>query len=139
MPSLKRLRSVCQSIAHHAASGLSYLHPHVAHACRDQGIEKVTINLLESDGGLESRTPPKPLITAIRSLFEKFQSIYFSEGLSLGDLTVASISLAPDKNFNDDYCTICEAQLGLNDGRSVRYVVNCLGTVISKGREREGP
>jgi hypothetical protein len=30
MPRRKRLRSVCHSIAHHAVSGLSYVHPHAS-------------------------------------------------------------------------------------------------------------
>lgn len=133
MSSQKRLRSVCQSIAHHAVSGLSYLHPHVARACRDQGIAKITINLFESDGRLENVLAGTPLQNAIKSLSEKFHSVLLAEGFSLSDLAVASISLAPDKDFNDDYCTVCDAQLGQYDGQSVRYVVNCLGKVITKG------
>ena len=139
MSSQKRLRSVCQSIAHHAASSLSWLHPHVAQACRDQGVEKITINLLESDGLLANGEAATPLQNATKSLAEKFHSILLAEGFLPSELAVASISLAPDVDFNDDYSTVSDARLQSHDGQAVRYVVNCLGRVLAKGTGTENP
>jgi hypothetical protein len=46
MTSIKKLSSVCHNIAHHAVSGLSYVHPHLRQACKGIGIDTITIDLL---------------------------------------------------------------------------------------------
>jgi len=57
MPSRRRLSSVCQSIAHHAASSLSYVHPHLLQALKATGELIATVDLL-------SATPyPKELLS----------------------------------------------------------------------------
>lgn len=90
MPSRRRLNSVCQSIAHHAASSLSYVHPHLLQALKATGESIVTVDLL-------SATPyPKELLshphlpTALSSLRDRFEQILKSEGFLITDLNEPS-------------------------------------------------
>src|SRR5436190_19955216 len=96
MPSRKRLKSVCHSIAHHAASDLSFVHPHVMHACRAAGVEQMDINLLETDPCPSQFRDSEPLRLSLRALREKFEGILASEGFSLRDIERAELSFASD-------------------------------------------
>ena len=75
MESSKRLRSVVQSIAHHAASGLCYLHPHLGKFCKNISLNKISVNLIS-----ESLEPPfqetsREIEISVSSLREKFEEI----------------------------------------------------------------
>jgi hypothetical protein len=89
MRSTKRLRSVVHSIAHHAMSGLCYVHPHLGQARKLLGVERISVDLLHST--VESL--PKPLPRAIElstdALSEKFFDLLASESLSRSDVVSA--------------------------------------------------
>lgn len=127
MPGRKRLRSVCQSIAHHAVSGLSYVHPHVLRACRDAGVGHMQINLLEAEPCPSRFKGSEPLRLSLRQLREKFESILAIEGFSPSDLAVAELRFTPDSVRENDYCSTCRAILKSTDEDAVECVVNYLG------------
>lgn len=126
MPSLKRLSSVCQSIAHHATSGLCFIHPHLHQACKDAGLESLTISLMTDDPCPERFRRIEPLRLSLRSLRTKFVEILEVEGFKMADIT--SISL--DFQFRqalDDYCSICHARLVHRSGKVADYTVDYSG------------
>jgi len=127
MTSAKRLRSVCHSIAHHAVSGLSYIHPHLLEAARSAGVAQIEVQLLETDPCPERFRSNEPLRKSLKTLKDKFEAILKSEGFSLSDLAHAKLSFTADPAQNDNHCSICRANLSPLKGESVEYVVNYMG------------
>ncbi len=84
--SAKRLRSVIQSTAHHAVSGLCYVHPYLGSVCKKLGIESIRINLLEPNFDPELGDIPKELSLSIYALREKFYEILASEHMSQSEV-----------------------------------------------------
>lgn len=127
MASEKRLNSVCHSIAHHAVSGLSSVHPHIAKACRIHDVDSITADLLAD----EPCPPPfdslEPLRLSLGALSEKFASILIAEGFDRQDLASATVTFWPDPAINDDYCTICRATLVSNTGRRFEHTIDISG------------
>lgn len=129
MTSEKRLSSVCHSVAHHAVSGLSYLHPHLARACRASGLSEANVDLI-SDAPL----PPgliasEELCLAVTSLRARFAQMLESEGFALTDLRTARL-LFKFVDYREDYCSDCHARLVSQSGREFISAVNYLGNSI---------
>jgi hypothetical protein len=83
--STKRLRSVIQSTAHHAVSGLCYVHPHLGAMCKGLGIKSIRIGLLEPSFDPALGDIPKELSLSTNALREKFHEIMLSERISLNE------------------------------------------------------
>ena len=83
MASLKPLKGVAYDIAHHAQSGLSYLHPHMGELCREAGITEATVDLLAENSYPPELRVYKPLKLAIGALKEKLFSILSKREMSL--------------------------------------------------------
>lgn len=134
----KRLRSVCHSIAHHAVSGLSYVHPHVLRACRDANIESMEVNLLDVDPCPFQFKGIEPLRLSLQGLREKLESILAAESFSISDLTIATLSFKPDPG-KDNYCSICHAMLKSRDQEPIEYIVDYLGNARPPSLRSTGP
>lgn len=130
MPRRKRLRSVCHSIAHHAVSGLSYVHPHIVHACRNAGASCMQVNLLAADPCPPQFAEIAPLKSSLIGLREKFETILATVEFSLSDLSLATLCFTPELG-KDDYCTICHATLQGKNQEPVECIVNYLGQTLS--------
>jgi hypothetical protein len=131
MPSEKRLNSVCHSIAHHAVSGLSWIHPHLGRACRQAGLSGVSIDLLADNPcpkDLRCRRK-SPLRVGLGSVQEKFAGILQSEGFSVDDLTsaVLEFEFPPDK---DDYWSLCTSTTVTASGRQFRHKLDAVGKTL---------
>jgi hypothetical protein len=127
MVRVNRIRSVCHSIAHHAASGVSFLHPHILAACTALGIRELEVNLLEEDPGPLSCRNNEPLRLSLRGVREKLSNILAAEGMTLEDLVHASLTFIRAPEARDDYSTICRAQLVRKDGAAAEVAVDFLG------------
>lgn len=90
--SIKRLRSVIQSTAHHAVSGLCYVHPHLGKACKSQCVKVVEVNLLEPGYAPSLLIEPKELFLSTGALREKFVEILHTEEIGVSELREASIT-----------------------------------------------
>ncbi len=110
MTSRKRLKSVCHNIAHHAQSGLSYIHPHVVRACRDVGAPDMHVELLDSDPCPSQYRQIETLRLSLQALRGKFESILVAEGFALADVARVSLQFTPYPDM-DDYCCTCHASL----------------------------
>src|SRR6266516_1415231 len=91
MASLKPLNGVAHDIAHHAQSGLSWLHPHIGEMCRKAGVNKAVVEITESQPYPPGLERYKPLELALESLHKKLLEILQKQSLSLAD--VASLQL----------------------------------------------
>jgi hypothetical protein len=127
MPSRKRLKSVCHSIAHHSVSGLSYLHPHALRSCRDLGICYLRFSLLSSDPCPLEFSHFGPLRSALRTLSDTFREILGSEGFTPDSLTSATMLILPDNQCLDDHCTTAHCEITTTDGAHYESAVNYMG------------
>ncbi len=127
MASEKRLNSVCHSIAHHATSGISFIHPHVVTACRQYNAKSITADLLAPEPCPEPFRSNEPLRRSLGALADKLRSILAAERFTEEDLTEASVTFWPDPAFSDDYGTICRAVIVSRNGRRFEHTLDCLG------------
>ena len=130
MPSRRRLSSVCQSIAHHAASGLSYVHPYLLQALKVTGEPIATVDLLSATPYPKELRSHPHLPTALSSLRDRFEQILKSEGFLITDLNEAKLFFKPDGQYHDEYCCECHARLSHSSGRKYFAAVDCMGKSI---------
>lgn len=123
----KRLRSVCHSIAHHAVSGLSYIHPHVLRACRSAGVDRMEVNLLDTEPCPAHFRSIEPLRLSLRGLKDRFEAILISEGFRPSELSAATLVFTPDMTLSDDLCSNCQARLSVHEAEPIECTVNYLG------------
>ncbi len=117
--SVKRLRSVAQSTAHHGVSGLCHLHPHLGEDCQRKGIQVAKINLLNISEQQNSQVEG-PIALASNVLRQQFEKILGSEGGTLDQLEVAialfEFTLGP-------WPTACMVSLKTIEGKKVESAV----------------
>ena len=111
MARVNRIGSVCHNIAHHAASGVSFLHPHILQASTALGIRELEVNLLDQHPCPLSCRNSEPLRLALGDVRLKLSSILKAEGMTLDDLDRALLTFIRAPEARDDYATICRAQL----------------------------
>ncbi len=80
--STKRLRSVIQSTAHHAVSGLCYVHPHLGSLCKEQDIKLIRVSLQEPEFSPALANITRELELSTNALREKFNEILALEEIS---------------------------------------------------------
>jgi len=127
MVRVKRLRSVCHSIAHHATSGLSWVHPHVLRACEARGLSALEVNLLDDEPCPQACLEIEPLKLSLRGVKSKLREILSTEGMTIEDLTQASLTFIRAPEARDDYNTVCRAQLAAGEGIGVNVAVDFMG------------
>jgi len=130
MPSIKRLSSVCHSIAHHAVSGLSYVHPHLRQACKTVGINMVTIDLMREQPCPDQFLSIDPLRLSLKALQEKFKEILKAEGFTIDEIEAIELRFEFTEEFPDDYCNNCYARLVSRSGKVYEHAVNYIGETI---------
>jgi hypothetical protein len=130
MPSHKRLSSVCHSLAHHAGSSLSWVHPHLSEALRPSGIRVETVDLTKPDLCPPSLKSHPYLSNGLNALKARFEEILGAEGFALSELQEATVLFNFDQNGSDDYCCECHARLVSLNGRQYVAAVNYLGQSI---------
>lgn len=135
MPSIKKLSSVCHSIAHHAVSGLSYVHPHLRQACKAKGIDTITIDLMREQPCPDSFMNIEPLRLSLKALQNKFYEILQSEGFSTNEIVAIKLRFEFTEEFSDDYCSNCYARLVSRTGKNFDRAVNYMGQTIHPTRE----
>ncbi len=113
MPRVRLLASVAHNTEHHAASGLSWLHPHSRRAARDAGLGELTFNLL-STKPLSISPIPEPLRLASESFQKKFVEMLEGHGFTLDALADAvMVMMFPT---SDDYYCVTACRLETTEG-----------------------
>jgi hypothetical protein len=130
MTSKKRLNSVAQSLSHHAASGMSYLNPHLGEACKKSKIYSVSIDVLKQDNYPDVLGHSKPLKLALKSLRQTCVNILAKEGFSVNEINNITM------NFNflgvDDHSPFCRTTITDTGGKTYSAEVDSLGRTIWK-------
>jgi hypothetical protein len=138
MPSIQRLKSVCNSIAQHSVSGLGYLIVNLRPACRAKRINtSITINLIDRERYPKELDRIIPLETAINSLYETFCDLLQKEGFAIGDITEMKMKFIFSSNQADNSCADCLAKIAHKSGKSYRYAVSCTGERYKELYEKE--
>lgn len=130
MTSSKRLSSVSHSIAHHAVSGLSYVHPHLRQAARQISETTVFVDLLADEPCPERFLNIGPIRLSLNAMKSRFNEILVSEGFEDSELGFAGVLFEFTPEFPDDYCSNCHALLISRKDREYRYSVNYMGESI---------
>jgi hypothetical protein len=128
----KTLKGVAHNIAHHAASGLSYINPHLAKALRQAHIDTTAIDLLTP-----SPYPPgvrnlKPLRFSLGALRSKSLEILERNGFSSADVRSIVLHAHPDPYDHSGYILFTRTVI-----ESVRGRVFDSGWISYDGRPAE--
>lgn len=123
MPSLKLLNGVAHDIAHHAVSGLSYIHPYLGELCRSMGKLTIALNVLSDSPLPENIIPVEPLALSSRALHQKFLEILERNGFSLKDVQSAVLTFSFSPSRTDDYIATCKASLVASNGKIFVQIV----------------
>ena len=128
MISVKRLRSVAQSTAHHSVSGLCYLHPHLGENCKSQGTQVAKIDLIGHPEQQDSQAAD-PITLASDALRQKFGKILSSEGGKVDELEVAIALFIFEL---DPWPTACMVSIKTIDGKKVDSAVCINGKCLQR-------
>ena len=115
MPTARVLQSVAHNIAHHAASGLSFLHPHAYRGLHALGLNQLTFDLLQSSP-LSLEQIETPLSLSANALQKKFRDILNSAGFQADDLIGAILEMRFPSG--DEYICDTACSLTTKDGKS---------------------
>ncbi len=131
MPSRKRLSSVCHSIAHHAGSGLSWLHPHLFEACTAFGTSAVLVEIHSELYFAPSVPLSRELAASLDSLVGRFKSILQAEGFSAQDVERAAVLFEYPPQYTDGFSVNCHARLSDRQGNVYTHSVDYTGRAIA--------
>lgn len=124
MTSIKRLRSVIQSTAHHAVSGLCYVHPHLGEECKKSGIKKISVNLVTSDFDPELAYITKELELSTNALREKFSELLAVENIESLEIKSAYVSFG---FLRGRWPTSCYIEAVTTEGKKTEVAVDSSG------------
>ncbi len=117
MTKMANLAGVAHNIAHHSASGLSFISPHLAQALRAVGEETTTIELLA-----ENPYPPKaaelqPLRLALASLKRTAQELLKKHGFTQDDVLSIVLHATPSPWDKQGYTVYTRIVITAKNGR----------------------
>ena len=95
MSTQRALAGVAHDIAHHSASGLSYLSPHLAEALRQAGLETTQIELLDNSPYPEGARELERLRLALKTLHSTVDDILRKNGFTVSDVTSVKLHATP--------------------------------------------
>lgn len=95
MTEMSELAGVAHNIAHHSASGLSYVSPHLAVALRAVGETTTGIELLAPEPYPKNAKEMQPLRLALRTLKVTIKAMLQRHGFSLEDVTSVKLQATP--------------------------------------------
>jgi len=115
MASRKHLNAVSHDIAHHAVSGISWLHPHLGQACRRAEIDEVVLEVSRADPLPDDFPATEPLKLASRELHRTFRTILEKKGFAASDVKTAELRFVFSAERSDDYSSTCFSRLVTSD------------------------
>jgi len=118
MTTRRALAGVAHDIAHHAASGLSYLSPHMAQVLRAAGLNTTTLELLDSNAYPFGASEVAPLRLALQALRSTAETILRKYGFALSDVTSIQLHATPAPWDETGYGLHTRAVITAPDGRT---------------------
>jgi hypothetical protein len=123
MPSDKRLNGITRDIAHHAASGLSFLHPHIVQLCRAVGLSEIMLDLTSASPLPADVTAEKPCVLSTQALHRTFTELLSKLGFTLSDVQSATLTFRASAASTDGYSVPCVADLVTVHGHHYHHEV----------------
>jgi hypothetical protein len=118
MTSMKVLQSVAHDIAHHAQSGLSWLHPHIGQGCRTIGHLEIEVELTSTEVYPPALPPMEPLRLALLGLRDRFWKIVVAHKLEKSSVKEASLLFHFSEGRRDDYSSEVTGRVTGSNGRT---------------------
>jgi hypothetical protein len=115
MVAMKELKGVAHNLADHSQSSLSWLHPHLAQACRKAGKEGVSFDLLSDNPYPDGLEKSEPLVLALASLREWFFAQLDHLGHDRANITRAVLTFK--FRGEDGYNSAVAVTIGTNTGK----------------------
>ena len=112
------LAGAAHDIAHHAASGLSYLSPHMAQALRSAGITTTTVELLDASPYPAGAGELKPLRLALQSLSATAVKIIAGYGFARAEVSSVRLHVTPAPWDSAGYSLHTRSELTSINGRT---------------------
>ena len=103
MARMAEITGVAHNIAHHAASGLSYLSPHLAQALREVGSDTTEIELWVPEPYPNNAAKLQPLRLALMSLKTTAIAVFSKHGFNLDDIVSVVLHATPAPWDADGY------------------------------------
>lgn len=122
MASSKLFKGIAHDIAHHAASGLSYLHPHLGEACESIGTETVMLDLLSESPYAQGFPVSQPLNLATGALRKKFAEMVEHAQLNVSQLRRAVLHFR-FPSWRDHYSCAVKSEFELLNGHQFSHVI----------------
>ena len=117
MTKMADLAGIAHNIAHHSASGLSYLSPHLAQALRAVGEATTAIELLVQDPYPPKIGEVQPLRLALASLKATVQGLLKKHGFNQNDVISIVLYATPAPWDRDGYVLHTRAVITAKNGR----------------------
>ena len=117
MTKMADLAGIAHNIAHHSASGLSYLSPHLAQALRAAGEETTAIELLVQDPYPPKIGEVQPLRLSLASLKATAQGLLKKHGFNQNDVISIVLYATPAPWDRDGYVLHTRAVITAKNGR----------------------
>ena len=118
MTKITALAGVAHNIAHHSASGLSYISPHLANALRQTGQETTEIDLLAPEPYPIRAIESMPLRLALGSLRATAQETLQKHGFKHDDVTSIVLHATPAPWDKDGYVLHTRIVITAKNGRT---------------------
>ena len=118
MAKISTLSSVAHNIAHHSASGLSFISPHLAVALRSAGAETTEIELLSPRPYPSNAIELKPLRLALGTLKSTTETLLQKHGFSQSDLVSVVLYATPAPWDKEGYSLHTRAVIIAKNGRT---------------------
>lgn len=122
MTSRRHFNGIAHDIAHHAQSGLSFLHPEIAEGCRRSAVAEVRLNLLSDQPWPPGFPVEQPLRLATAALQQKMREMAEAASLDISDLAEAYLIFCPAAD-KDDYSTEVRSRMATTDGRIFAHTI----------------
>lgn len=117
MTKISALAGVAHNIAHHSASGLSYLSPHLTNALRIVGLQTTEIELLSAAPYPPNATELEPLRLALSTLKSTVENLIQKHGFIPSDFKSVVLHATPAPWDKDGYSLHTRAVITAKNGR----------------------
>lgn len=123
MPTQRALIGVAHNIAHHTQSGLSWIHPHFAEACREAGVFGAGFELLSEEPYPHELPTKRPLQLALQSLHTKFWEILERGGFPRDAVSSVHLYVQIPRFGSDNYTCSVRATITSSNGKRFESTV----------------
>ena len=117
MATQRELLGIAHNIAHHAQSGLSWLHPHLAEACRFALVDAAEVELLDPQPYPLALPRRKPLEGALQDLQTRFWGMLELQGISRDSVQSVRLKFLLSPSRTDNYSCAVTAVITASNGK----------------------